>query len=436
MFCMFLLLGFTVALAQDVRSLGMGSVIAPGGAAAANPAYAALPSERVSVPLPVGLLNAVTSDRFDFNGENFDVLSVLDQVTSLETFIFNPATSPDEVVVSLLRQNGLPAVSIDLSGGSGLLIGKPGSTSFRHALDLPVRFRAGPVYLGLRPYLTAGGRVTPGADFQQIFSGGSSSGSVTFTAQAEAGVSVDVTYATAVALPEEHAFPGQLYLGVRAAPFIGLARADGAGQGRIAAVSSEAGGDVDSVEYEYSGAAFVSAVAWDSPGFGLRADFGVAAVLPRPQGIITAGLSVHDLGVSFWQGEELSFATDDSDAFEPRPASRTYFGNDVGVTATAAYDLPLENPEMSTLESLLIAIDGSLQHGMFSAHLGGEASFVQEVGTIFARAGFGYDNGFVLGAGTGLQVGKIGVDAAVHSHRSPLTTNQAFGASLGLSFGF
>jgi hypothetical protein len=38
--------------------------------------------------------------------------------------------------------------------------------------------------------------------------------------------------------------------------------------------------------------------------------------------------------------------------------------------------------------------------------------------------------------GGGLRLEKAGIDVALHSHRSPLTAHRAFGASVGLSFGY
>jgi hypothetical protein len=106
------------------------------------------------------------------------------------------------------------------------------------------------------------------------------------------------------------------------------------------------------------------------------------------------------------------------------------------VTATAAVELDPARFAGNGPSALLIAADASLQHGLFAAHLGGEAGFGLDTGLFLVRAGAGVDNGFVFGVGGGLRLEKAGIDVALHSHRSPLTAHRAFGASVGLSFGY
>lgn len=425
------------AFAQGVRSLGMGGVTAPGGAAGPNPAYAALPAEETFVPLPLGLLNALVSDRFDFEGERFDLLAVFDQATHLDTFLFNPALSPDEVIIRVGGAQGVPEVAVETIGGARLPITRGTALAYHQQLELPIRFDVGLVGVGLRPYLSVGGRLTPDVDLARVFGEGTSRGGLEATVNGEAGVSVEVLYATAVPLPATDDFAGEVYLGVRAAPFIGLAHADAVGRATLAAVEG-AGGEVG-FEYGYEGKAFLSLVTEGGLGYGLRGDVGVATIYPTAQGVVTAGLALQDFGVAFWRGSEYDITSDGEgqrQETEPRAATRTYFGRELGVLATAAIDLDLAALGVTEIDSLLVAADGAYRAGSFSAHVGTEAGLGLEFGDLLLRAGLGYDHGLVAGVGTGLRFPGFGIDAALHSQRSPLTAHQAFGVSAGLSFGF
>lgn len=430
------IVGLTPAWAQGVRSLGMGGVSARGGAAVANPAYDALPGGGVSVPLPLGLLNALGSDRLQPGSDDFDLLTAFDQATHLDTFLFNPAQSPDEVIVSVRREGGVPVVSLDTVGGAGLLVAEGAAIRYGQTLEFPVSFDLGVVSVGVRPYLNVLGRVTPDQGFRDVFAGGSASGAVALDLNGEAGVSLDVVYSSRLPVEISEDFPGRIYLGVRASPFLGLARVDGAGSASVAAVSDA--GDVE-LEYAFDGQGFTSLVSEGGLGYGLRGDVGVVTTLPLQDGELTAGLGVENLGVAFWNGEEFAVeggsdtATDTSD---PVPASRTYFADAFGVNATVAYDFHVAALGLSDLGSLLVAADGAYRAGALSAHLGGEAGFDVEIGELLARAGLGYEGGLVFGVGAGLRLAGVGFDAALHSHRSPFTTHHAVGVSAGLSFGF
>lgn len=439
--CVLLLLVAPLALAQSVRSLGMGSVTAPGDAAGTNPAFLAIPGEASSIALPLGALNALRSDRLDYESETFDLLTVLNQATQLNSFLFNPASSPDEVTLAVRELDGLPSLQLNVAGGSDLLITRGRPIAFQQTLDLPLRFKAGVVGLGVRPYLTASSRFTPGSDLIQVLKGaGSSSASAALSTDVEVGVSVEVSYAAPVTLPEGHDFPGEVYLGLRAAPFVGLARADANGEASLRVFR-----DADSelaVEADYRGHAFLSTPEFGGLGFGLRSDFGAAAVIPGESGTITAGFSLTDLGFSTWQGEEIEIGSS-SDQVDGDPASdrqlvrRNYIADGLGVAVTAAYDFDMAGLSLEGVDSLLIAVDGALQRRLLSAHVGAEAGFALDSGTFYGRAGLGYDSGLILGVGAGYRHEQaVGIDAALHSRQAPLTAHHAFGVSLGVSFGF
>lgn len=112
------ILGLAPSLAQSVRTQGLGGLLLPGPEAARyNPAYAAYPAGNYGYPegfrLPVGLLGFLRQSANPFNyffnkeaffdkTNGFDLLSFYDQLTYLDSFLLNPARSPDEVVFTLL----------------------------------------------------------------------------------------------------------------------------------------------------------------------------------------------------------------------------------------------------------------------------------------------------------------------------------------------
>jgi hypothetical protein len=432
------LLALPTAGAQGIRTLGMGGVSTP-VSSGGNPAFGAVPdsSDPISLPLPVGALNFLLRPDLDPYSNAFDLLTVFDQVNNLGTFLFNPARSPDEVIISVSDNNGVPLVAIELVGGSPLQITGGAPVDYRQGFDLPIGFDVGPVRLGIRPYLDGAGSLTPLAGFQDLFGAGTSSGEIAGALEAEAGVALEVGFATALPLPQTEAFPGQVYLGVRAEPFVGLARADGTGSFTVT-TNENAEGDTE-YAYEYEADLFYAAVGQGGLGYGATGDIGIAVSLPTPDGTLTAGLGVNDLGIGIWQGLEVSFSGDsrgESSQTDPAPASRTYVLQGFGVNANIAYDFNTSLLGVPDLGTLLVAADGAWQDGAIRAHLGTEGGFDLGIVRLLARAGGGYDNGPVAGVGAGVQVVGVGLDAALHTYRSPLTAHQAIGAAVGLAFGF
>jgi hypothetical protein len=66
------------------------------------------------------------------------------------------------------------------------------------AVELPLRIPAGPVTVGVRPYLTSGLKLELDRDLRAIFGAGTSRGSARGTLSAESGVAIDVGFATQV----------------------------------------------------------------------------------------------------------------------------------------------------------------------------------------------------------------------------------------------
>jgi hypothetical protein len=426
------------AAAQGIRSLGMGGATAPGHAGATNPAFAAVPDlgGGIFLPLPLGAVNALLRPEFDPRGDQFDILTVFDQMTHLDTLLVNPARSPDEVIVSISKRGGVPIVSIDLVGGAPLQVSEGVPAEFGHSIDLPVGFEFGTFGLGIRPYFETSGELTPGDGFEDLFEAGASSGTLDGRLNGEAGVGVSLSYASAVPIPAA-AFPGQIFLGVRAEPFVGMLRVDATGSFRLYATENDAG--ETEYAYSYQGEGFVAAVGQGGMGYGLGGDVGFALTMPTPEGRFTAGLSVTDLGIARWNGVEISVEGDSLGNYSETPAtaaSRTYLLDDYGIYGNAAMEFDPRLLGISGLGSLLLAADGSYDKGLVSAHLGAEAAFDAGLALLMVRTGVGFDSGLVAGVGAGFRVIGIGLDAAIHTYRSPFTANQAVGASIGLGFGF
>jgi hypothetical protein len=432
------LLSVPTAGAQGIRSLGMGGVSTP-GSAGGNPAFGALPDggDPFSLPLPLGALNFLLRPELDPYSDQFDLLSVFDQVNNLGTFLLNPARSPDEVIVSIAEEGGVAKVAIELVGGAPLQITSGEPVSYGQDFDLPIGFGFGPLSIGIRPYVLAGGSLTPLTGFDELFDQGASSGEVEGAMEVEGGVSLDIAFATALPIPPTDAFPGQVFLGVRAKPFIGLLRGDGDGSFTVTTFENEDG--ETEYGYTYEADLFFAAVGQGGLGYGAYGDLGVAITVPTGDGSLTAGIGVNDLGIGIWQGMELSVSGDsqgESTQTDPTPASRTYLMEGFGLNANVAYDFDTTLLGVPDLGKLIVAADGAWDDGEISAHMGVEGGFDAGIVRLLARAGAGYDNGLVAGIGAGAQVVGVGLDAAVHTNRSPQTAHQAVGAAVGLAFGF
>ncbi|MEX2540761.1 MAG: hypothetical protein WD314_03100 [Trueperaceae bacterium] len=433
------LLATPMANAQGVRSLGMGGTSTPASNGSGNPAFGALPDAGTPffLPLPLGAVNVLLRPELDPRSDQFDLLSAFDQASHLGTLLLNPARSPDEVIVSVANDNGVPAVAIDFVGGSPLQISHGTPVGYGQAFELPIGFDVGPVGLGIRPYIDADGRLTPLAGFGELFNEGTSSGEIAGRLQGEAGVGVNVTYATALPIPASEAFAGQVFLGVRAEPFIGLARIDGTGTFTVTTTENDDG--ETEFGYDYEGDGFYALVGQGGLGYGVTGDLGVAVTLPTPDGRLTAGLGVTDLGIGLWQGMEVTVAGDSLGASSqtgPTPSSRTYLFDRFGVNANVAYEFDTAVLGVPDLGSLLVAADGAYDDGAISGHLGVEGGYDFEIVQLLLRAGGGFDDGLTAGVGAGVRVVGIGFDVAVHTYRSPFTAHQAVGAAVGLGFGF
>lgn len=419
------------ASAQDARSLGMGGVTVAGpGATSVNPAFAAVPgSGGSSLTLPMGALSALTRDYWDPYGPGFDALSTLDQASALGLYLLDPAVSPDRVTVGV----DAAGLSVGFEGGSTMDLARP--ASYDGGLELPIGGSLGPVRLGVRPFATVHVRFDPGSDLKQVFAGGSTSASADLTADAEAGVALDVGTALPLPVPSSALGGGRLYAGVRASAVAGLEKASLSVHGTAQAEQDSNGNLTGNVLYGYNALTSVGGVlTGGGPGYGGQAALGFAASFPTAAGTLTTGVSVRHLGVMVWNLDQVRMQGDQSSSSNSDLgyARQVEVADHVHVAAQVALDIPPETLDAGGL-GLVVAADGDLDlSGGLAAHAGAEA----RLGIFAFRAGLGYQDGLRLGVGAGVRAGPVGFDVALATHPSPLTDHRAFGVAASVAFGF
>ncbi|RDI96533.1 TetR family transcriptional regulator [Meiothermus sp. QL-1] len=444
----------SLSMAQGVRSLGMGGLVLPGpGAAYLNPAYAAYPAgtygSDTGFQLPIGLLGILL--RQDSNpipilrnpqslsdpNNPFDFLSFYDQLSHLDSFLFNPAsstafTNPNtgypEIQISIAAgrvqvtdYQGRP-LNLDLGFGTPRGLASSKALTPAPLLRLPL-VQEGGLFVELGYY--AGGfglSLNPNSALRQALAGDplqpNTEYSVVLNGSAQTGLSLGFGYATRLpGVPLPQGGQVQLYVGGRGEGFYGLAYAE---SDLSVGVRTDAQGQIDPNQPPiYRGSLFYAHPGGGS-GFGLRADLGVVAEV---QGV-TVGLGVRNaLGYARWSGTELRFSGNAN--FTSSPAERSSFGFVPAFFLNAATKLDLETG------SLIVGGDLGYDTALYG-HLGGEYS----LGPGRFRAGLGFDNGLRLGLGAGLVGPGFSVDAALTTHRAPIVGHTVYGLALSLGFNF
>jgi hypothetical protein len=420
----------------------MGGVLLPDNAASSyNPAYAAAPlGSHTSLELPLGAFNLIGLAR-DFDTDSplgTNLFGLVDQATHLSTLIFRLPQTPslETIVVDVvLSDDGLPKVKLDLEGTAASVL-EFGVTRYGTELAAPINFGGGALRVGVRPFVTVNGSYTPDADLRNLFGEGTTQGGLDFGGAAEAGVALDVIYAGAVPTGSPDV---DVYLGFRAAPYLGLFRADTSGNASLAV----SGSSLDDVQasYSYELNTFISS----GVGFGIAGDIGVAVnSRDASGGTFTFGVGLRNLGFGIWNGNEnkttatVALTTNTGETPAPEepvtsetvPTRRTTFSSNFGLVVNGGYLF-----EAAPLTDILLAADLGLEKGVFFGHLGTEAMFgVDDAVAIAARAGLGFENGFVFGLGTGINVSGVSFDSALSSHRAPFNPQQSVGLAASLSF--
>ncbi len=436
-----LLLGVVpLAQAQGVRSLGMGGLVLPGPEAAnRNPAYAAYPSRyREGWSVPVGLLRFLPTfpdtspltyftDRQTFK-TGFDALSFYDQLTHLNSFLLNPARSPDELVFRIRADR------LEITDGQGnpltpsFALGavKPGPTAlYPDPLFWIPLLGEEQVYFRFGPFLGVEGvQVNPSPELARALAGGSldackqtpSPCTLSATAKASSGLALALGWAADLG---EVPGVGQLYVGVRGEGFYGLGYTEVNAEARPV---FDENGNPTAVDYRVGGfysIAYAPEGSGLAPGrgYGLRGDVGVVLDL----GQATLGVGVQNLlSLVTWEGYE--FSLDGNGNMTQTPAKRQGNLLEPSVFLNGAYrfqDL-----------GLLIGADASFGSVAPSFHLGAE----YVLGPTLLRAGVGYEGGFRFGVGAGLDLGGLGLDLALTRHEAPLVGGNVYGIALAVRF--
>jgi hypothetical protein len=426
------------AYGQTARSIGMGGVVIPGrSAAGANPAYAAVSEDtHVTLTLPLGLIGVVSAatDLLDGQEPLDAVIPLYATLGSLNTYLF--ALPPGVLGVTFdtsIGDDGLPIVSIDLAEDSAFDTGAA-SWSAARAAELPLRIPAGPVTVGVRPYLTTGVQLELDRDLRAIFGAGTSRGSARGTLSAESGVAIDVAFATQVPTEllgsTEDAAAQRVYVGVRGGPVVGLAKAAGSATVTVEAVLENG---EPTYQGSYAGDLFVSDVVTDGVSFGVLFDVGFVIETDMEGGTATFGAGITGAGLGVWRGSfyELEGVELEGGTLpDPIPATRTLISSDLGVLVNGAY---ASSPSPSI--DLLVAGDAGYRAGRLQAHLGAEGTFhLADATRLAARAGVGLEDGLRLGVGAGITTSEVTLDVGLSLQRVPFTQRSVFGVSASLGF--
>ncbi|MFN3267118.1 MAG: hypothetical protein ACK41E_09800, partial [Deinococcales bacterium] len=267
----------SAALAQDVRSLGLGGALVPGPALSPfNPAYSSYPADGRGggLTLPIGLLNFVLNPQMnviDFVSNRaaytstpptreFNFLAAYDQITHLNSFILNTPKAPGEITITL-SQSGLSFFNNDTGqpfaldfSSIGAFFGSPSATSGVSPF-FAVPFSIGPVAikLGVFGNTASGSPQINQALLADIADGkldNAYANAANISAQGAAGVSLDLGFSTPIDFSV-----AKVFVGARASGFFGLAYADG---GAVLSVKPGSNSDLANAKIGYEYTTFVS----------------------------------------------------------------------------------------------------------------------------------------------------------------------------------
>ena len=384
------------------------------------------------IPLPIGLLALGTDARVDPTSDVFDPLTALDRGLHPFTYLFAPATSPKIVRIDVETvDGGPPRITLDLEGGSRLALFASPTVRLGQRLDLPLGGSFGAFSVAARPYAMWEASAT-GDGLADALASGADAVRVSASGVAEAGIAFDLSGAVPLALPGSRG--DALFVGGRVSPFLGLVRAEG-----TATLEATVDPDTNEPTYTYEASAFESGLSGTGLGYGVGADLGVAARIALDGGgTALVGAAVNGARVAVWEGTERGWSGTEASgsATGPVNATRTIVLDDVGVFVHGAVELDAVALGLPGIDGFLVAADLATDFATAAAHAGAELRFgLGPVGAA-ARAGIGYDDGFVAGVGTGVELAGFGLDLALHTFRSTLTLDPAFGLSAGVALRF
>ena len=129
------------------------------------------------------------------------------------------------------------------------------------------------------------------------------------------------------------------------------------------------------------------------------------------------------VGFVQWSGVRAEVAPDGT--LTEQPEVRTVSGAAPYVFANAAYRIPVA--EASTV---LVGADLG-----FGETIQGHAGLEYALGPFRLRGGIGWEEAFRFGVGAGYQANGVSLDAALTTHRAPLTGDPVYGVAVSLGFG-
>ena len=423
-----LFIGSAFVSAQSAADLSLAGVTMPrGNDMYSNPAlaHANFRTGSWSVPLPLGVLNLVSTD-------DFDALYVLDAALHPESYLFNPANGNlDGVFQADVDDEGEAQLEFDFDADLGDLGGLFQSVSrgVTGSVDLPISFRLGGQVFALRPFVNTYAQIRLGAEL----------GETTTVAlervrlKAQAGFSADWLSANELAAPLQ----GKRYMGFRLAPFYGLANIDA----DIKEADLIVDGRAPDASFRIDAASFVSFLS----GAGLMMDIGMMDALPVSEANadqLLFGVSVRNLGFSYWGGRRNDLVGEGSLAefgeteleFIGEDAGRFFFAPNLSLLFHGAYTRQIN-------ETFELTVAGDASIDLFSESLSTSLGTEALLDTAFSRelalrAGIGYQRGFKWGVGAGASWGWFGLDTALHSFRSTASNRSTYGLAVSSRFNF
>jgi hypothetical protein len=410
----------------NARRMGMGGVVLPGGSESFNPAYravAAAPEASTGVALPIGLLPWLTDPPvLDPDDPAFNIYELANQVYNppWNLQLVAPEPPSSDVVVELGRNH----LAVDLGEIGGIFPHRNssiGAVVRGPTIGFGVRnFFAGATAvvhyendLGMNPALFAA--LAQGHPFQS-----NTRYVLNDNAKGQAAAALELGWAGSLfrhgdlRRREGHAFYG----GIRARVLRGLAY--GASTNQVAFRTRDTLFSSSPVELDYGGT--LRTAGPEGGGFGQAFDLGGVWI----GGPFEVGLGISDLGSRIdWRVEESAVMRD------------TVVG-DIGRIITGT-DVPLESTLPRTIVSNfvyrtphgLLAADVVRSLGRLSAHLGAETW----IDRFALRAGLSRDADATLqfGGGTGVRIGRFGLDVAVATHSRNLSRERGVELGAGLA---
>ncbi|MGH7725502.1 MAG: hypothetical protein ACREOU_08735 [Candidatus Eiseniibacteriota bacterium] len=425
------------AQAYDARSLAMGGIVVSDvtGSSALNVAYRAVPRYSGAlgynvIPLPLGVIQTLANPpEFDSSNPNFNVFEIANMVAISPTTIqlIEPEPISDDVIVDI----GQDALAIDLGSLQSLFPND--DIKYGLVMNGPnLEFGTSNVFFGVHPQVEAKNSLALDEALQGALGEGepfvpNTSYGAADDARAQAAFAITAGGALPV-MPPRDAPDGDprrggkaVYVGARVKYLRGIALWQATSAGQFTTGDTILGPSTP-LRFDY-----VSEVRQtQDPGFDAGQGFGVDAGVAFFVNKFEIGLGVRDIGTQIrWSNTKLDRYTYDPNT-NSNVQTRLETGTDyvVKFPVTGAFNLTWRNEGLT--------VGGTLErttNERWIPRAGAEAWF----GPAPVRGGLVLDTYRLLqvSAGTGLRLGRIGLDVALATHSRGLT--RARGLEMGAS---